>query len=679
MAKQFNLFGLVRKLVKLLLVSNKSERVEHISALEGLISHLEKILKTRGVVFLFKYVKGTRLNLLNYFSGNPVRDDICALTKDGIPISLGSYIKSIRKKSISTFELRLILTILFSTRALKGKVEPDLNSIVGPSKRSESTIHDTGFAKLFWRELGYIHPGVLPRLLRFRRFHFSTKSGPHGHALGSWFIDLINLPYQLVCDIKELGGPKMEEILDKWTWILHIYKFVPSFLKRNYCRKIVSFSDKEGKTRTIAILDYWSQTVLKGLHQYLFRVLKKIPQDCTFDQGSFIQKSKSWEIFYSVDLSSATDRFPIDFISGVLEGHLPSSYVRAWRRVMVGLPFRVNNTDINYSVGNPMGAYSSWASFALAHHYVIWLICMRLDIPWKEAKYVLLGDDIVIGDKRIGEAYLAYIKLLGVDYSPAKTHVSDKLYEFAKRWIFDGAEISPFPVSALKQSGKKWYNLLTLFAEQNLRGWNFELGVPGIVSSYYGIVLNRPSRYKKDMLKKCILGEQILLHIWGLQGAHISLTEIVRYLKIPNIFQPINEYTANSIFINTVVNIFSESDPTKSDKAKGQPLGWLATELVMEATSQCEEISNLLLESPVLHAYGSIEQAYLDLLKKAREIDTVGKGEWPLVLRSMGIPLSDRVFIDRFTLTESNSSAKLMKGVVENLEMLSQFPDFQGM
>lgn len=57
-------------------------------------------------------------------------------------------------------------------------------------------------------------------------------------------------------------------------------------------RRLAFFADKEGKSRVIAILDYFSQTVLKGLHSYLFRALRKIPQDMTFDQGAFVDRVK---------------------------------------------------------------------------------------------------------------------------------------------------------------------------------------------------------------------------------------------------------------------------------------------------------------------------------------------------------------------------------------------------
>jgi len=145
-------------------------------------------------------------------------------------------------------------------------------------------------------------------------------------------------------------------------------------------RKLSYFADKEGKVRVIAILDYFSQTVLRPLHLYLFKVLKKIPQDCTFDQGSFRDKVKDWDYFCSVDLSSATDRFPVSLIADVLRGHLPQDYVESWLEVMVGSPFDCDAKFYSYSVGNTMGAYSSWAPFAVSHHYMFFYLCKSLGL-----------------------------------------------------------------------------------------------------------------------------------------------------------------------------------------------------------------------------------------------------------------------------------------------------------
>lgn len=94
-------------------------------------------------------------------------------------------------------------------------------------------------------------------------------------------------------------------------------------------RRLSSFPDKEGKMRTVGIIDYYSQLILKPLHIYLKRVLEKIPQDCMLDQLKFKKGIlKGAKVFYSVDLSSATDRFPIDLIVQLLEHQLPASYVK---------------------------------------------------------------------------------------------------------------------------------------------------------------------------------------------------------------------------------------------------------------------------------------------------------------------------------------------------------------
>lgn len=202
-------------------------------------------------------------------------------------------------------------------------------------------------------------------------------------------------------------------------------------------RRVQGIQDKEGKTRMIAILDYWSQAALIPLHKYLYTLLKKIPQDCTYNQASFIDKVSNWPVgvWYSVDLSKATDRFPIDVLVQVLEGRFSSEFVSAWKAVMVSLPFESDLGPVSYQCGNPMGAYSSWATFALAHHFVVFRCCWELGIDWSKAKYVLLGDDILIGDSALGERYRQMVSDLGVEVSPTKTFVSSEICEFAKRFL----------------------------------------------------------------------------------------------------------------------------------------------------------------------------------------------------------------------------------------------------
>jgi len=101
---------------------------------------------------------------------------------------------------------------------------------------------------------------------------------------------------------------------------------------RNPCTSRISqICEQGGKTRNIAIIDYWSQTALKPIHDHLMTVLSKIKTDATYsqeDQFAFSRKMASKAgCCYSFDLSSATDRFPIIFQEMVLKELFPEDII----------------------------------------------------------------------------------------------------------------------------------------------------------------------------------------------------------------------------------------------------------------------------------------------------------------------------------------------------------------
>lgn len=151
---------------------------------------------------------------------------------------------------------------------------------------------------------------------------------------------------------------------------------------------------------------------------------------------------------------------------------------------MVGYPFRLaDGSDIRYSVGNPMGFYSSWASFALSHHFVVFWCCEELNIRWSTAKYVILGDDILIGDDRLGELYRTKILSLGVEISEQKSFTSTEVCEFAKRYIFRGEEVSPFPLSSVQNNLGDVSLLVASVMGEERKGFISKSGIPSCISS----------------------------------------------------------------------------------------------------------------------------------------------------------------------------------------------------
>jgi hypothetical protein len=137
--------------------------------------------------------------------------------------------------------------------------------------------------------------------------------------------------------------------------------------------------------------------------------------DGTFDQDAQRRRIKrvtsSGKRIFSFDLSAATDRFPAILIAWALFSCRVLSLKQAyyWWRVIADRKFQFSGKTISYSVGQPMGMLSSWASFALAHHYVIQLCAIksygRLKTPF--SKYAVLGDDVSIWDEKVANNYLS--------------------------------------------------------------------------------------------------------------------------------------------------------------------------------------------------------------------------------------------------------------------------------
>jgi hypothetical protein len=110
------------------------------------------------------------------------------------------------------------------------------------------------------------------------------------------------------------------------------------------------------------------------------------------------------------------------------------SVSEAWGKTMVGneFYFPTLGDHVRYAVGQPMGARSSWAVFALSHHVLIRYAARLLGLK-NFHHYILLGDDVVINHHGVAMQYLRLLKILGVDTSTSKTHISRERYEFAKR------------------------------------------------------------------------------------------------------------------------------------------------------------------------------------------------------------------------------------------------------
>lgn len=88
--------------------------------------------------------------------------------------------------------------------------------------------------------------------------------------------------------------------------------------------------DQAGKARIVAITNSWIQMSLRPLHDLIFKKLKRIEQDGTFDQDkpffSLLNRIPDGQKLWGYDLSAATDRLPMDLQRDVLKlMHLPGT------------------------------------------------------------------------------------------------------------------------------------------------------------------------------------------------------------------------------------------------------------------------------------------------------------------------------------------------------------------
>nr|UIW13865.1 MAG: RNA-dependent RNA polymerase [Rhizoctonia solani mitovirus 83] len=221
--------------------------------------------------------------------------------------------------------------------------------------------------------------------------------------------------------------------------------------------------ESAGKVRVFAMVDCWTQWLLKPLHDLIFdHILPGIPQDGTKDQLAPIHallKRDSSSLF-SLDLSAATDRLPIWLQEAIVAGFAGKEFASYWAQFLVNRDYVLTLTNKNndtpvryklrYAVGQPMGAYSSWAMLALTHHMIVQFSAHMAygKGQWFPA-YAILGDDIVIGDAEVAKAYLKVMATLGVGIGLHKSLISaaGTALEFAKRTFYLGQAVSPVPIT----------------------------------------------------------------------------------------------------------------------------------------------------------------------------------------------------------------------------------------
>jgi hypothetical protein len=643
---------------------------------------LEHMCRHKGKQTVLLTIKDHRLRVTSALSKNFLLGK--DLTYDGFPKRLKGFIPYLRSRSI--LEIRFIMTLLYSLRRITLPINPDLETVTSPSKANyyEWILkYIPRFSKALSRKLSrkFKHGNKL--LIPFwNEFHLTTKGSPSGgQALVNCLQDLVCLPKSLIDSILILGGEtlnkKMNDCLSHSSE-LSILMIQPCELLQPI-RKISAIEDSEGKTRLIAIGDYWSQTCLKPIHDYLNHVLSKIPQDQTFNQGKGLSNLSfsSEKTYYSFDLTAFTDRFPSRILVGLLTYNCGLSRALAWYDVINGYDFLYKSpkgftSNISYSVGNPMGFYTSWPLSTLCHHFIIFVSCQECGISWNTSNYKLLGDDIVIWDKVLAEKYQEIILSLGVDISYQKSHIGNSLFEFAKRIFIAEGEISPFSIKAGLKETKSYLSFFELIQTYRDKDW---IPVTSSLKAAFDFYSTKPNHYKSSSIKKQFIKIKDSNYLHRRLCGYLNDLELVRMILMTFNYPRLtcNQMNiAKSMFINTIVQVFEESASSYSTD-----IHLRLERALMYFTSLEEDKSEVVYSHPYSFIVGKyVEETYLKTMKQAYDYDTLYSGEWVPYFRILKASDGTSILTDRNYIKPVSSSPLLIRKLREVAEQLATNPYF---
>nr|UTQ48818.1 RNA-dependent RNA polymerase [Monilinia fructicola mitovirus 1] len=432
---------------------------------------IQNLIKKSGFNFAHLYLKECMRLSIRVLAGQPdkcmkihVKVDMNGLPKI-IPYRLrhilllkGGNLQSYRNKIIG------ILTLLSIFRVFPTSPKIKFNTITDPFKGSIRTF-DKSLIKESLKDLG-----ILSNILKDKKYSTtligSESSGPNSYK-SSWgsLIDALAFIHN--------PRPIFEFcFLVKSYWVLcwliiililfgPLYFIITLFRRRKaVLGRLSVVYDQAGKARVVAITNYWIQLLLKPLHRRLFSLLRRIDMDGTFDQEKplerliFLHKMKKLlepnnkQLYHCFDLSAATDRLPLQIQIDILNqlGFCGS----AWAKLL-DIPWVYKTKSFRYSVGQPMGAYSSWAMLAITHHTIVKISALQSGI--KDFRdYGVLGDDVVIYNDLVADKYLINMQLLGVEINLNKSVQSYDFAEFAKKWVGHECDISPIGPGLILQS-----------------------------------------------------------------------------------------------------------------------------------------------------------------------------------------------------------------------------------
>nr|UJQ92536.1 MAG: putative RNA-dependent RNA polymerase [Mitoviridae sp.] len=492
---QQRLIGICVSIVRLAVGGMTRDRLKAIYSFSKVVILLQRTQGQKGLVL---WLKACHVALMKGIPGSsPMKDSrplgaFVSLSRGGLPRVIPKLHRLAIKRGDASL-IRLWLSLFGLYRVLKYPAPIRTDTITRPGVTLSVAFlssWETWLKDHFFRRLEEVtdenYKGMDPKLLPAPELldiaQAGAASAPKMSSFSSrawaayvWVTGFMHVPgaKHMHCKVPRNWGESLpwylyavgqyEGTKSLWTVMENEARYDPQ--GSPFAGRLATKLEAAGKVRVFAMVDYWTQVALKPLHDTIFDLLKGIPQDGTFDQHkpvkALIKRSKSGYLA-SFDLSAATDRLPVRVQQSVLAVMFNPAFAEAWKNLLVDREYSIlppvrdrpddpihlydESDHYRYAVGQPMGAYSSWAMLALTHHVIVQFAAYRAGVKGWFKDYAVLGDDVIIGNEDVANHYLRVMEILGVEVGLQKSLISNnKSGEFAKRLYFKGQDVSGLP------------------------------------------------------------------------------------------------------------------------------------------------------------------------------------------------------------------------------------------
>jgi hypothetical protein len=192
-----------------------------------------------------------------------------------------------------------------------------------------------------------------------------------------------------------------------------------------------------GKLRSVASPLRLHQEALRPLGQSIYDVVKSLPWDCTFDQTKALPHiqshlSQGGQV-HSIDLSSATDHFPLSLQEEALRAiFLKKDWIHIDLFIKISRgKWRSPLGDLSWTKGQPLGLFPSFGAFTLTHG----LLLQHLANCEFHNQFFVVGDDVVILEDKLRDDYISMLDQMSCPWSGDKSISSNTLCEFAGKIV----------------------------------------------------------------------------------------------------------------------------------------------------------------------------------------------------------------------------------------------------